>query len=86
MSKKKKPEMAIVSGCLRGLSSYLINFTQSAVEGDCTSILWHTALMTVYHSGSSYAPDIYRYTCMAIEPAHHMSRYDVPRGKTSSAV
>ena len=32
-------------------------------------------------SGSVFAVDIYRYTCMAIEPAPNMTRYEVPRGK-----
>ena len=33
LSKSKKPEMAVIGGCLRGLNSYLVNFSQSAAEG-----------------------------------------------------
>ena len=29
----KKPEMSIIGGCLRGLCSYLVNFSQSVAEG-----------------------------------------------------
>jgi len=32
-SKAKKPDMPIIAGCLRGLTSYLTNFTQSVEEG-----------------------------------------------------
>ncbi|KAL9956083.1 hypothetical protein ACROYT_G037506 [Oculina patagonica] len=32
-SKTKKPELLIIGGCLRGLTSYLTNFTQSVEEG-----------------------------------------------------
>ena len=32
-SKTKKPEMAVIGGCLRGLNSYLVNFSQSVAEG-----------------------------------------------------
>lgn len=32
-SKAKKPDMPVISGCLRGLTSYLTNFTQSVEEG-----------------------------------------------------
>ncbi|XP_022778667.1 DNA-dependent protein kinase catalytic subunit-like isoform X5 [Stylophora pistillata] len=31
--KTKKPDMLIIAGCLRGLTSYLTNFTQSVSEG-----------------------------------------------------
>ena len=30
---KKKPEMSVIGGCLRGLCSYLTNFSQSVAEG-----------------------------------------------------
>ena len=30
----KKPEMSIILGCLRGLCSYLVNFSQSVAEGE----------------------------------------------------
>ena len=30
---KKKPEMPVIGGCLRGLCSYLTNFSQSVAEG-----------------------------------------------------
>ena len=30
---KKKPEMPVIGGCLRGLCSYLTNFSQSVTEG-----------------------------------------------------
>ncbi|XP_067044034.1 DNA-dependent protein kinase catalytic subunit-like isoform X2 [Acropora muricata] len=33
MSKTKKPDMPVIAGCLRGLASYLTNFTQSVEEG-----------------------------------------------------
>lgn len=33
MSKTKKPDMPVIAGCLRGLTSYLTNFTQSVEEG-----------------------------------------------------
>lgn len=32
-SKTKKPDMPVIAGCLRGLTSYLTNFTQSVEEG-----------------------------------------------------
>ncbi len=31
---KKKPDMPVIGGCLKGLCSYLINFTQSVSEGE----------------------------------------------------
>ena len=30
---KKKPDMPVIGGCLRGLCSYLVNFSQSVAEG-----------------------------------------------------
>ena len=30
---KKKPDMPIIAGCLRGLTSYLVNFSQLMNEG-----------------------------------------------------
>ena len=33
LSKSKKPEMSVIGGCLRGLSCYLVNFSQSVAEG-----------------------------------------------------
>ena len=33
LSKSKKPEMSVIGGCLRGLNSYLVNFSQSVAEG-----------------------------------------------------
>lgn len=34
VSKKgKKPELQVIAGCLKGLTGYLYNFTQSASEG-----------------------------------------------------
>ena len=33
LSKNKKPEMSVIGGCLRGLNSYLVNFSQSVTEG-----------------------------------------------------
>ena len=30
----KKPEFLVIGGCLRGLSGYLVNFTQSMEEGN----------------------------------------------------
>ena len=36
VSKKgKKVELPIIAGCLKGLTAYLNNFTQSASEGTC---------------------------------------------------
>ena len=35
LSKSKKPEMSVIGGCLRGLNSYLVNFSQSVAEGTC---------------------------------------------------
>ncbi|XP_035828316.1 DNA-dependent protein kinase catalytic subunit [Aplysia californica] len=32
-SKTKKPELAIISGCLEGLTAFMLNFTHSAEEG-----------------------------------------------------
>ena len=32
-SKTKTPEMAVISGCLRGLTCVLVNFTESVDEG-----------------------------------------------------
>ena len=32
-SKTRKPELVIISGCLEGLNSSLVNFTESAEEG-----------------------------------------------------
>ena len=34
---KKKPEMTVIGGCLRGLCSYLTNFSQSVAEGRLAS-------------------------------------------------
>ena len=34
----KKPEMSIIGGCLRGLCSYLVNFSQSFTEGVCVCV------------------------------------------------
>ena len=31
--KTKKPDMPVIAGCLRGLTSYLTHFTQSVEEG-----------------------------------------------------
>ena len=31
---KKKPDMALIGGCLRGLASYLTQFSQSVAEGN----------------------------------------------------
>lgn len=33
-SKTKKPDMSIIAGCFNGLNGLLVNFTQSAEEGD----------------------------------------------------
>ena len=30
---KKKPDMPVIGGCLRGLSAYLTQFSQSVAEG-----------------------------------------------------
>ncbi|ESO96748.1 hypothetical protein LOTGIDRAFT_143667, partial [Lottia gigantea] len=35
MSKTNKPEMTIISGCLEGLTSYLVNFTQQSGDDSC---------------------------------------------------
>ena len=31
---KKKPDMPLIGGCLRGLTSYLTQFSQSVAEGN----------------------------------------------------
>ena len=31
---KKKPDMPVIAGCLKGLCSYLVNFSQSVSEGE----------------------------------------------------
>ncbi|KAK6170524.1 hypothetical protein SNE40_018898 [Patella caerulea] len=37
-AKTKKPELTVISGCLSGLTAYLINFTQSSEDGSCYDI------------------------------------------------
>jgi DNA-dependent protein kinase catalytic subunit len=45
---KKKPDMPLIGGCLRGLTSYLTQFSQSVAEGNmrilgtrmCTARTW----------------------------------------------
>ena len=32
---KKKPDLSVIGGALRGLCAYLVNFSQSAAEGVC---------------------------------------------------
>lgn len=83
VSKKgKKPEMLVISGCLRGLTSYLTNFTQSAAESlPClTCVLVCCSKLLSVSAESEYAQDIYKFTRMAIEP-QMSSRYEVPRGE-----
>lgn len=36
-AKARKPELTVIAGCLEGLSSCLVNFTQSAEEGEVLS-------------------------------------------------
>ena len=33
MKKSSKPDMPVIAGCLRGLGSILVNFTQAVDEG-----------------------------------------------------
>ena len=35
---KKKPDMPVIGGCLRGLCSYLTQFSQSVAEGLCVCV------------------------------------------------
>ena len=37
---KKKPDKPIISGCLRGLSAYLTQFSQSVAEGTLSLLLF----------------------------------------------
>ena len=49
-SKTRKPEFSIISGCLEGLCSSLVNFTESADEGNwqfifCVSLFFRNVSM-----------------------------------------
>lgn len=44
---KKKPEMPVIGGCLRGLCSYLTNFSQSVAEGTHVCAWGNTGITVV---------------------------------------
>ena len=39
MKKLSKPDIPVIAGCLRGLGSTLVNFTQAVDEGTCSTAL-----------------------------------------------
>ena len=65
LSKSKKPEMSVIGGCLRGVSSYLVNFSQSVAEGsEYAQDIYKFSRMAVDPAVSHSRYEVPRGTCM----------------------